>query len=166
MVNHSSTEQWWDSLLRFIDDGKVVPIVGRDLLWVDVDGPSVHLPRLLAEQFAEKLHVELPEDLGGDPVDAVVRRYFLLLNHYHEWPYSERPLSCAAAHQDSLVAVAWSPDGTRVVTGSMQRIARISCDLSVLCVKASHFPFVPSCLRGQSWLCERGGCAMFHPGGL
>ena len=77
MVNHSNTEQWWDSLLRYIDDGQVVPIVGRDLLWVDVDGRSVYVPRWLAEQLAGELDVDLPRDSDGDPVDAVVRAYFL-----------------------------------------------------------------------------------------
>ena len=44
----------WDDLLDFIQDGKVVPILGHELLQADYQGRRVSLQRLLAERLAER----------------------------------------------------------------------------------------------------------------
>jgi hypothetical protein len=50
----------WDDLLDYIQDGKVVPVIGHELIEADYDGRRVSLQRLLAERLAEreKLSVE------------------------------------------------------------------------------------------------------------
>ncbi len=50
----------WDDLLDYIEDRKVVPIVGHELIQADYGGRRVSLQRLLAEKLAqrEKLTVE------------------------------------------------------------------------------------------------------------
>ncbi|HEX7186292.1 MAG TPA: toll/interleukin-1 receptor domain-containing protein [Thermoanaerobaculia bacterium] len=53
--------RFWDQLLQFIEEGRVVPIVGPDLLVADVEGRSVLLYSFLAERLAE--YLEVP---GGD----------------------------------------------------------------------------------------------------
>ena len=44
-------EEFWDDLLAFIEEGRVVPVVGPELLTVKVDGHEVPLYQALAEQL-------------------------------------------------------------------------------------------------------------------
>src|SRR5262245_39950371 len=50
----------WDDLIDYIQDGKVVPILGHELIQADYQGRRVSLQRLLAERLAEreKLNVQ------------------------------------------------------------------------------------------------------------
>jgi len=56
-------EDAWDDLLDFIEDGRVIPIVGPELLEVATDSG----PRLLYEWLAERLAGKLGVDLGRLP---------------------------------------------------------------------------------------------------
>ena len=56
-------EDAWDDLLNYIEERRVIPIVGPDLLRVDTDQG----PRLLYEWLAEKLAVKLSVDPSGLP---------------------------------------------------------------------------------------------------
>ncbi|HEY6322464.1 MAG TPA: toll/interleukin-1 receptor domain-containing protein [Thermoanaerobaculia bacterium] len=47
--------RFWEQLLQFIEEGRVVPIVGRDLLTLDLGDRQVLLYDLLAERLAGKL---------------------------------------------------------------------------------------------------------------
>ena len=51
----------WDLLIDCIDDGRVMPVLGQELLQSDVGGKRQSLQRLLVERLAEKLkhNVEL-----------------------------------------------------------------------------------------------------------
>ena len=53
----------WDDLLNFIEERRVIPIIGPELLQIDVDGG----PRLLYEWVAEKLAVKLGVDASQLP---------------------------------------------------------------------------------------------------
>lgn len=56
--------RFWDQLLQLLEEGRVVPILGPDLLVSSVGGRSVHLYPFLAERLAEYLEVsadDLPE---------------------------------------------------------------------------------------------------------
>jgi outer membrane immunogenic protein len=53
----------WDDLLNYIEEKRVIPIVGPELLRVEVDGGS----RLLYEWLAEKLAARLAVDLRSLP---------------------------------------------------------------------------------------------------
>jgi hypothetical protein len=65
--DHSSLrgfdEDAWDDLLNYIEERRVIPIVGPDLLRVDTDQG----PRLLYEWLAEKLAAKLSVDPAGLP---------------------------------------------------------------------------------------------------
>lgn len=54
--------RFWEQLLQFIEEGRVVPIVGRDLLTLDLGDRQVLLYDLLAERLAGRLGLsaELP----------------------------------------------------------------------------------------------------------
>lgn len=52
--------RFWDQLLQFIEERRVVPILGPDLLVSNVGGHPVHLNSFLAERLAE--YLEVPED--------------------------------------------------------------------------------------------------------
>lgn len=56
--------RFWDQLLQIIEEGRVVPVLGPDLLVAEVDGRPVRLYPFLAERLAEYLEVpadDLPE---------------------------------------------------------------------------------------------------------
>src|SRR5437763_13764674 len=50
----------WEDLLDYIQDGKVMPVIGHELIQADYQGRVVSLQRVLAERLAEreKLTVE------------------------------------------------------------------------------------------------------------
>ncbi|HMH49985.1 MAG TPA: toll/interleukin-1 receptor domain-containing protein [Candidatus Acidoferrum sp.] len=61
----------WDDLLDFIQDGKVVPILGHELLQADYQGRRVTLQRLLAERLAEREKLEVQWTPHFELSDAV-----------------------------------------------------------------------------------------------
>lgn len=52
--------RFWDQLLQFIEERRVVPVLGPDLLVAEAGGRSVYLYSLLAERLAE--YLEIPGD--------------------------------------------------------------------------------------------------------
>ncbi len=54
-------EGFWENLLDYIEEQHVIPIVGPDLLNVEVDGSRILLDRYIAKHLARKL--SLPADL-------------------------------------------------------------------------------------------------------
>ena len=69
----------WDLLLRTIDQGLVVPIVGRDLLTVDDGNGERLLYDVFADRLAESLGVrrEPTADREKNPLNAVAAQYIL-----------------------------------------------------------------------------------------
>ena len=71
MSNH-----FWDNLLDYVLAGRVVPIIGPELLLTQVNGRDVLLHRYLAERIAADFEVapvdQLPEE---DPLNFVVCRF-------------------------------------------------------------------------------------------
>jgi hypothetical protein len=69
-------EFFWDDLLEFIDEGKVIPIVGAELLTVpDGAGGEIPLQRLLADKLAERLRLPPERGAGDDALHQVACRY-------------------------------------------------------------------------------------------
>ncbi len=67
---------FWDDLLEYIEERRVIPIVGAELLTVpDGAGGEVPLQRLLAQKLAERLRVPADDCLGDDALHQVVCRY-------------------------------------------------------------------------------------------
>src|SRR6516164_8581342 len=58
-------ELFWDDLLLYLEQRQVIPIIGQDLLTVEIDGRSVNAYRLVAERLAADLKVS-PELLRPD----------------------------------------------------------------------------------------------------
>lgn len=56
-------EDAWDDLLNYIEERRVIPIIGPDLLRVETDSG----PRLLYQWLAEKLAIRLSVDIVGLP---------------------------------------------------------------------------------------------------
>ena len=67
---------FWDDLLEYIEDRRVIPIVGAELLSVP-DGAGGETPfiPLLATQLAARLRVPADDCTGDDALHAVVCRY-------------------------------------------------------------------------------------------
>jgi TIR domain/SIR2-like domain len=66
---------FWDTLLQLIEEGKVVPIAGQDLLAVDTPSGSKMLYAYLAEQLAEYLGISADSLPSGIELNEVAYRY-------------------------------------------------------------------------------------------
>lgn len=71
----ATSHLFWDQLLQFVEEGRVVPIVGRDLLTVGFEGRPTHLYRLLAERLAGYLGVETEDLPAGSELNEVACTY-------------------------------------------------------------------------------------------
>ena len=69
---NQNTERLWDQLLQFIDEGRVIPVIGPELLLLDIDGKTTLLYAYLAERLAQRLQLTLQPE---DTLNAVVCRY-------------------------------------------------------------------------------------------
>ena len=72
----NASEEFWDDLLDFIEKRKVVPVVGRELITVTVEGQEVPLYRAIAEKLLKKYGLAANKDVVLRPHqelnDAVV----------------------------------------------------------------------------------------------
>jgi hypothetical protein len=61
MNQQTSVAPWedvfWDELLAYIDEKRVIPIVGADLLSVDVEGKPILLDQFIAKQLAKRFAI-------------------------------------------------------------------------------------------------------------
>lgn len=70
--------RFWDHLLQLIGERRVVPIIGEDLLQLDVDGRRTSLYAMLAKRLADYLDVSAEDLPAGGELDAVARRFLAL----------------------------------------------------------------------------------------
>src|SRR3954470_14544420 len=78
MLQPAPAEQdfFWDDLLEYIEERRVIPIVGAELLTVDDGkGGEASLMGVLAAQLAARLRVPADDCTGDDALHAVVCRY-------------------------------------------------------------------------------------------
>jgi hypothetical protein len=69
---------FWDDLLLYLEQKQVIPIIGQDLLTVEIEGRSVNAYRLMAERLAEELKISrelLPQDFTLSQVIAAYPRF-------------------------------------------------------------------------------------------
>jgi hypothetical protein len=52
----------WDELMLYVRDGRVVPVIGNDLLRVEIDGRMATIESVLARDLARELGIELPAE--------------------------------------------------------------------------------------------------------
>ena len=72
----TAQEFFWDDLLEYIGEKRVIPIVGAELLTVpDGTGGELPLIRVLAQRLAEKLRVPADDCIGDDALHQVVCRH-------------------------------------------------------------------------------------------
>lgn len=65
-------DEFWEELLACIEERRVIPIVGPDLLLVDDSAARKTLNRLLAEKLAERLHLDTAALPAGAGLNDVV----------------------------------------------------------------------------------------------
>jgi hypothetical protein len=65
----------WEDLLSAIEDGRVVPIVGRDLLVIETDAGPRLFHNLVAERLAAELNIPVDHLAPGYDVNDVVYAY-------------------------------------------------------------------------------------------
>jgi hypothetical protein len=61
----------WEDLLDYIQDGKVVPVVGHELIEAEYEGRRISLQRLLAERLAEREKLDVQWTRHFELNDAV-----------------------------------------------------------------------------------------------
>lgn len=67
---------FWDDLLEYVGERRVIPVVGAELLTVpDGAGGEIPLLRVLATRLAERLRVPAEDCTGDDALHQVVSRY-------------------------------------------------------------------------------------------
>jgi len=67
-----NTERFWQQLLDFIEDGRVIPVIGPELLLLDINGEKTLLYSYFTQQLAKRLHVSIEPE---DTLDTVACRY-------------------------------------------------------------------------------------------
>ncbi len=69
-IDNGVIEEFWDDLLAFIEDGRVIPVVGAELYNIVIEGREVPLYRALAERLLAKHGLQAVEPgaiaLGSD----------------------------------------------------------------------------------------------------
>lgn len=65
----------WDDLLEYIDDRRVIPIIGWDVMKVVDAGETVGLDVLIAERLAARLGLPTPGRNRPDPLNDVVAQH-------------------------------------------------------------------------------------------
>lgn len=109
MINEFNKRNW-DRLLSEIEEGKVIPILGVELLAMDLNGSTVNFYKYLAGELAERLQVAIGvgDDIGlNDVANAFLSNHGDYTDIYFEihqiissrqWPLPE-PLQQLAAIQ-------------------------------------------------------------------
>lgn len=65
-------EYFWDDLLEYMEEGRVIPVVGPSLATVVVNDVTIPLDRHVAGLLAERLRVRLKDDRDGHSLNDVV----------------------------------------------------------------------------------------------
>jgi len=66
---------FWDEVLLYLEQGLVIPILGKDLLTVEIDGKPVNAYRLLADNLADELRISRASLPEGFTVSQVIAAY-------------------------------------------------------------------------------------------
>ena len=78
---HSSGSLWnddiWNDLLEYVEDGRVIPIVGPDLLQVDIGGSTMLLDRFLARELAVRYRLPAQPSDPDPTLNSVVCQILL-----------------------------------------------------------------------------------------
>ena len=78
---------FWDDLIQFIEEESVIPIVGQELLTVDIDGKTIPLYQHLAERLAHSLRLA-PEQIQAPlNLDQVVYQFLQMPGSRRELLY-------------------------------------------------------------------------------
>ena len=60
------SEEFWEDLLAFIEDGRVIPVVGKELFTIEEGGKQVSVFRVVAERLLSKYGLSAAALPGGE----------------------------------------------------------------------------------------------------
>jgi hypothetical protein len=75
LLRLDADEELWEPLLLSIEEGRVVPIIGRDLLTITAGAGETLLYTWLAERLARALKVDVDSLAGAPSLEAVATRH-------------------------------------------------------------------------------------------
>jgi hypothetical protein len=78
-TGRADTSRFWEQVLQVVDEGRVIPVLGPDLLVLG-QGPHSSLYPLLAERLAEYLELPNSGSAAEESLNAVACRYLALGN--------------------------------------------------------------------------------------
>lgn len=96
-------EELWEDLLAFIEEGRVIPVVGAELLTVEEDGRPVGLYRAVAERLLKKYGFSAVEG-SSEPVGTgeVATARQAILRRHHELNDAVSALAAAGRRVQDL----------------------------------------------------------------
>jgi hypothetical protein len=65
------TSRFWEQLLQLVDEGRVIPVIGQDLLLLPLADPQVLLYPFLAERMSQYLELNEGEPPAGESLNSV-----------------------------------------------------------------------------------------------
>jgi len=87
-LESANLERQWIQLLDYIEAGLVIPVVGRELLWIEIGGRPEYVPAYLARNLAARAGLSWSPEPGPDPIGVVVQRYLSGGESRRNWPYT------------------------------------------------------------------------------
>jgi hypothetical protein len=94
-------EQLWETLLDWIEGRTVVPVVGPELILLEIDGEKIPLSRFLAREVGRRLQVDVRQLSPGFGLDEVASLYLRQPGSYPQDLYEEAGDVMARAHWPS-----------------------------------------------------------------
>jgi hypothetical protein len=74
-VGKADTSRFWEQLLLLVDEGRVIPVIGPDLLLLPLADPQVLLYPFLAERMTQYLELNEDEPPAEESLNSVACRY-------------------------------------------------------------------------------------------
>src|SRR3954468_18657595 len=74
-AGRADASRFWEQVLQVVDEGRVIPVVGPDLLLLTQDGSPTFLYPLLAERLAQYLELGDDESSATPSLNTVACRY-------------------------------------------------------------------------------------------
>ena len=95
LIRSNPDEDLWEPLLLAIEERRVIPVIGRDLLTITQGGRQLLLYAWLAERLAQMLRLDMATIPGPPTLEAVATRHVSSAGDPRQISTSSSPCCCA-----------------------------------------------------------------------